>query len=175
MLFNYKNMRRYTKSIEVNDNEKIDNQESKDINIKIDETISNINNPSLPPLDDEKENHKFEYDNLIDDDDEDEYFKQPLMRVHRISIHSKDLGKLRRKLSIQNEKEKEKEVSIDKDLALKAALNYFGKRLKSFHGSRLNSERNRRNNSHLDYFNKNKSFNKKLTSNRTRPNLTLFR
>ena len=178
-------MRRYTKSIEVNDTEKIDNQESKDMNIKIDETISNTNNPSLPQLDDEKENHKLEYDNLMyynnlekkndDDEDEDEYFKQPLMRVHRISIHSKDLGKLRRKLSIQNEKEKEKEVSIDKDLALKAALNYFGKRLKSFHGSRLNSERNRRNNSHSDYFNKNKSFNKKLVSNRTRPNLTLFK
>ena len=183
-------MRRYTKSIDANDIEKIDTQENKDINIKIDEAIDNANNPSLPTLDNvdkEKEINKLENDDLMnysnlekkiddeDDDDEDEFFKQPLMRVHRISIHSKDLGRLRRKLSIQNEKEKEKEVSIDKDLAIKAALNYFGKRLKSFHGERLNSERNRRNNSHSDYFNKNKEFTKNLTSNRTKPNLTVLK
>ena len=168
-------MRRYTQAIDVNDIE----------NIKLYENIGNEYIPSLPILDNEKENHKLENDNLMeyanlenkidDDDDEDEYFKQPLMRVHRISIHSKDLGRLRRKLSAHNEKEKEqekeKEVSIDKDLALKAALNYFGKRLKSFHGGRLNSERNRRNNSHSDYINKNKAFNKNLT----RPNLTILK
>ena len=183
-------MRRYTKSIDANDIEKIDTQENKDINIKIDEAIDNANNPSLPTLDNvdkEKEINKLENDDLMnysnlekkiddeDDDDEDEFFKQPLMRVHRISIHSKDLGRLRRQLSIQNEKEKEKEVSIDKDLAIKAALNYFGKRLKSFHGERLNSERNRRNNSHSDYFNKNKEFTKNLKSNRTKPNLTVLK
>mgnify|MGYP006873026418 FL=1 len=181
-------MKRYTKSIEVNDIEKIDNQESKNINIKIDETISNTNNPSVPTLDNEKEKLKLEKEDSMnnsniekkndDDDDEDEYFKQPLMRVHRMSINSKDLGKLRRKLSVNNEKEKEKErkeVSIDKDLALKAALNYFGKRLESFHGGRLNTDRNRSNNSHSDYFNKKKAFNKNLTNNRTKPNLTIYK
>ena len=185
-------MRRYTKSIDVDNIEKIDNQENENTNIKINETIGYENNPSLPTLntldnEKEKENKKLENDNLMnisnlekkndDDDDEDEYFKQPLMRVHRISIHSKDLGKLRRKLSINNEKEKEREVSIDKELALKAALNYFGKRLKSFHGGRLNSERNRRNNSQSDYFNKNKNkdFIQNLESNRTRPNLKIYK
>ena len=188
-------MKRYTKSIDVKDIEKIDNQENKNIDIKIDDSNVTENNPSLPTLgklDNEKENHKFENDNFQDysylekkdedDDEEDAYFNQPLMRVHRMSIHSKDLGRLNRRLSLHKEREREKEkekerkeVSIDKDLAVKAALNYFGKRLKSFHGARINSERNRRNNSHSDYFNKNKAFTKNLASNRTRPNLTVFR
>ena len=190
-------MRRFIKSIDVDNIEKIDSQENKNTNIKTEETIGYPNNPSLLALNtlgNEKENKKLENDNLMniynniekkndDDDEEDEYFKQPLMRVHRISIHSKDLGRLRRKLSLHNEKvkekekEKEREVSIDKELALKVALNYFGKRLKSFHGGRLNSERNRRNNSHSDYFNKNKikAFNKNLASNRTRPNLKVYK
>lgn len=174
--FNNSKEKKLEKDIIINNDDSFGNK----IKNKLDDNkeikkLENINNLKI------LKNENILLDELNDDDDEDEYFKQPLMRVHRLSLKKKELGRIRRSLILSEEKlkKREKPVSINKEKAEELAIHYFLKRRKLFHEGRLNQEKTKeRNKSVTDFFYKNEGLRKKIiNSNFTdyKTNLTVFK
>ena len=95
----------------------------------------------------EKKNENNDDLKLYEDNEEDEYFNQPLMKVHRMSMKKKELGRIRNNLKKQNKKKPESinNVTIDRNKAQQMAQNFFKTRLKYFYQIRMNSESNDKN------------------------------
>ena len=127
-------------------------------------TLDNHNNKNLEDKDylkefkeknekDKKEEDKLneneELKKTAENDEEDEYFNQPLMKVHRMSMRKKELAKIRNNLKKKNVKKPENlDIStIDRIKAQHMAQNYFRTRLKYFNQIRMNSEANDKNKS----------------------------
>ena len=97
----------------------------------------------------DKLNENEELKKIAEDDEEDEYFNQPLMKVHRMSMRKKELAKIRNNLKKKNVKKPETLdiTTIDRIKAQNMAQNYFRTRLKYFNQIRMNSEGNDKNKS----------------------------
>ena len=95
----------------------------------------------------EKKNENNDDLKIYEDNEEDGYFNQPLMKVHRMSMKKKELGRIRNNLKKHNMKKPESinNVTIDRNKAQQMAQNFFKTRLKYFYQIRMNSESNDKN------------------------------
>ena len=118
-------------------------------------------------IEEEKINENEELKNPVEDDEEDEYFNQPLMKVHRMSMRKKEMGKIRNNLKKSNVKKPESLdiVSIDRVKAQHMAQNFFSTRLKYFNQIRMNSESNDKNKSDYATTRPRRNFNNILSNN----------
>ena len=105
----------------------------------------------------------------IEDDEDDAYFNQPLMKVHRMSMKKKELAKIRSNLKKRNNNIEKpisiESVSIDKEKAQQMAQNFFRPRLRYFNQIRINSESNDKNISDYITTRPRRYFNKILSNN----------
>ena len=101
----------------------------------------------LEKKEEKKENGNNDDLKIYDDEEEDEYFNQPLMKVHRMSMKKKELGRIRNNLKKLNIKKPESinNVTIDRNKAQQMAQNFFKRRLTYFNKIRTNSESNDKN------------------------------
>lgn len=76
------------------------------------------------------------------EDDGEEYFNQPLLMVHRMSMKKKELGKIRSNLKKANIKKPEtlEPIAINKEKAKQMAQNFFKRKLKYFNQIKNNTE-----------------------------------
>ena len=101
----------------------------------------------LEKKEEKKENGNNDDLKIYDDEEEDEYFNQPLMKVHRMSMKKKELGRIINNLKKLNVKKPESisNVTIDRNKAQQMAQNFFKRRLTYFNKIRTNSESNDKN------------------------------
>ena len=101
----------------------------------------------LEKKEEKKENGNNDDLKIYDDEEEDEYFNQPLMKVHRMSMKKKELGRIINNLKKLNVKKPESisNVTIDRNKAQQMAQNIFKRRLTYFNKIRTNSESNDKN------------------------------
>ena len=163
-----------------------DRKSGKKIKFKLDENIKkNKENQDFhigksQEKEKEKETLKFEDNNIkeidniyeekkIEDDEDDAYFNQPLMKVHRMSMKKKELAKIRSNLKKRNNNIEKpisiESVSIDKEKAQQMAQNFFRPRLRYFNQIRINSESNDKNISDYITTRPRRYFNKILSNN----------
>ena len=89
----------------------------------------------------ELKEEKNEDKKIKEEDDEDEYFAQPLLMVHRMSMKKKEMGKIRNTLKKNIKKPEALEtVAINKEKAQQMAQNFFKKKLKYFTHLKCNTE-----------------------------------
>ena len=117
-------------------------------------------------------NGKKELEKIYEDNDiEDEFIEQPLMKVHRMSMRKKELGKIRNDLKKNNEQKSEtiEPVSINKSKAEHMAQNFFKKRLKYFNQEKKNGINTEGNDNNINDYGinrlKKRHFNNTLSEN----------
>ena len=100
-------------------------------------TVEEKEPENLYELKEEKDKDK----KIEEEDNEDEYFTQPLLMVHRMSMKKKEMGKIRNNLKKNIKKPEALEtVAINREKAQQMAQNFFKKKLKYFTHLKCNTE-----------------------------------
>ena len=122
--------------------EKVKENENENNILEDKDYLAEFKEKNKSPKNEEKNNESNDEIKLYENEEEDEYLNQPLMKVHRMSMKKKELAKIRNNLKKSNMKNPESinNVTIDRNRAQKMAQNFFKTRLKYFNQIRMNSE-----------------------------------